>query len=62
MKFCRLVFCAVGKVDADLAKWVVEASKYALHPIARKMIEKLSFRGFHCVGVLRTDGFCQELG
>ena len=57
MKFCRPVFHAVRRVDADLAKQVFEPSKYAFHPIARKMIEKVSFSGFYCVGVLRTDGF-----
>ncbi|KIK04477.1 hypothetical protein K443DRAFT_675932 [Laccaria amethystina LaAM-08-1] len=40
MKFCRPVFRDVRKVDADLAKRVFEPSKYAFHPIARKMIEK----------------------
>ncbi|EDR02480.1 uncharacterized protein LACBIDRAFT_253885 [Laccaria bicolor S238N-H82] len=40
MKFCRPVFRAVRKVDADLAKRIFEPSKYAFHPIARKMIEK----------------------
>ena len=57
MKFCRPVLRAVRKVDADLAKQVFEPSKYAFHPIASKMIEKVSFRGFYCVDNLRTDGF-----
>ena len=57
MKFCRPVFRAVRKVDADLAKLVFEPLKYAFHPIARKMIEKVSFRSFYFASDLRTDGF-----
>ena len=57
MKFCRPVFRAVRKVDEDLAKQVFEPSKYAFHPIARKMIEKVSFRRFYFASDLRTDGF-----
>ena len=57
MKFCRPVLRAVRKVDADLAKQVFEPSKYAFHPIARKMIEKVSFKGFYFAGVFGTDGF-----
>ena len=46
------------KVDANLAKQVIEPSKYAFHPIVKKMIEKVSVRGFYCAGIFRTDGFC----
>ena len=59
MKFCRPVFRAVRKVDADLAKQVFEPSKYAFHPIARKMIENVSFKDFYCVELM---GFVRILG
>lgn len=44
MKFCRPVFKAVAKVDKKLAVKTFDGSKTAFHPIARKLIEKASFR------------------
>ncbi|KAI0063061.1 zincin [Artomyces pyxidatus] len=40
MKFCRVVFKAVNKVDSMLAKSFFAESKESFHPIARKLIEK----------------------
>ena len=41
MKFCRPVLKAVGKVDINLARTMFQKKKYAFHPIARKLIEKV---------------------
>jgi leukotriene-A4 hydrolase len=42
MKFCRPIFKAVHKVDRELSVAVFSQSKSAFHPIARKLIEKVS--------------------
>jgi len=42
MKFCRPVFHAVYKVDASLARETFEKHEMEFHPIARKMIAKVS--------------------
>ena len=42
MKFCRPIFRAVYKVDQRLSVAVFSKSKDAFHPIARKLIEKVS--------------------
>ena len=41
-KFCRPVFRAIAKVDRDLAVKYFEKHKAEFHPIARKLIEKVS--------------------
>ncbi|KAG5642560.1 hypothetical protein DXG03_002547 [Asterophora parasitica] len=40
MKFCRVVFRTVDRVDHELAVRVWQGSKEAFHPLARRMIEK----------------------
>jgi leukotriene-A4 hydrolase len=42
MKFCRPIFRAIHKVDPGLSVAVFLRSKDAFHPIARKLIEKVS--------------------
>jgi leukotriene-A4 hydrolase len=42
MKFCRPIFRAVHKVDQKLSIAVFSKSKEGFHPIARKLIEKVS--------------------
>jgi leukotriene-A4 hydrolase len=42
MKFCRPIFRAVHAVNPDLAREVFSKSKEAFHPIARRLIEKVS--------------------
>jgi leukotriene-A4 hydrolase len=42
MKFCRPIFKAVHKVDQELSVAVFSKSKNGFHPIARKLIEKVS--------------------
>ena len=41
-KFCRPVFRSIAKVDRDLAVKYFEKHKAEFHPIARKLIEKVS--------------------
>ena len=41
-KFCRPVFRSIAKVDKDLAVKYFEKHKSEFHPIARKLIEKVS--------------------
>ena len=41
MKFCRPMFRAASKVNAQLAKESFAQSKEEFHPIARKLIEKV---------------------
>ena len=41
-KFCRPVFRSIAKVDKDLAVKYFEKHKTEFHPIARKLIEKVS--------------------
>ena len=43
MKFCRPLFVMTSKVDYDLAVKTFKAYETAFHPIARKLIEKVSF-------------------
>ena len=45
MKFCRTVFRGVWRVDKDLAVRSWEKAKKNFHPIARKLIEKVSIVG-----------------
>lgn len=45
MKFCRPVFKALSKVDERLAKKTFKANSKFFHPIARKLIEKVSWQG-----------------
>ena len=42
-KFCRPVLRSVAKVDRDLAVKYFERHKSEFHPIARKLIEKVSW-------------------
>ena len=42
-KFCRPVFRSIAKVDRDLAVKYFEKHKAEFHPIARKLIEKVSW-------------------
>ena len=42
-KFCRPVFRSVAKIDKDLAVKYFEKHKAEFHPIARKLIEKVSW-------------------
>jgi leukotriene-A4 hydrolase len=42
MKFCRPIFKAVYKVDQKLSVAAFSKAKEAFHPIARKLIEKVS--------------------
>jgi leukotriene-A4 hydrolase len=42
MKFCRPIFRMASQVDKALAQEVFKGSKDAFHPIARRMIEKVS--------------------
>ena len=42
-KFCRPVFRSIVRVDKDLAVKYFEKHKAEFHPIARKMIEKVSW-------------------
>ena len=41
-KFCRPVFRSIAKVDKDLAVKYYEKHRAEFHPIARKLIEKVS--------------------
>jgi leukotriene-A4 hydrolase len=41
-KFCRPVFRLIAKIDRDLAVMYFEKHKEEFHPIARKLIEKVS--------------------
>lgn len=41
MKFCRPILKAVSQVDINLARTMFQKKKYAFHPIARKLIEKV---------------------
>lgn len=43
MKFCRDIFRAVYKVDQELAVNAFQREKDSFHPIARRLIEKVSF-------------------
>ena len=56
MKFCRPTFKAIHKVDATLSVVTFSKSKDAFHPIARKLIEKVSLHditgGLHLSTVL----------
>ena len=45
MKFCRPIFKAVHRVDQKLSVAVFTKSKNSFHPIARKLIEKVSLVG-----------------
>lgn len=45
MKFCRDIFRAVYKVDQELAVNAFQKEKDSFHPIARRLIEKVSFLG-----------------
>jgi leukotriene-A4 hydrolase len=42
-KFCRPSFRAISKVDKELADRYFLRFKYAFHPIARKLIEKVCY-------------------
>jgi len=42
-KFCRPVFRSIAKIDKDLAVEYFEKHKDEFHPIARKLIEKVSW-------------------
>jgi len=42
-KFCRPVFRSIAKIDRDLAVEYFEKHKAEFHPIARKLIEKVSY-------------------
>ena len=42
-KFCRPVFRSIAKIDKDLAVKYFEKHKAEFHPIARKLIEKVSW-------------------
>ena len=42
-KFCRSVFRSIAKVDKNLAVKYFEKHKAEFHPIARKLIEKVSW-------------------
>jgi leukotriene-A4 hydrolase len=42
MKFCRPTFRAASKVNAALAKDYFSQSQEEFHPIARKLIEKVT--------------------
>lgn len=42
MKFCRPAFRGAAKVDKELAKKYFEETKLNFHPIARKLLEKVS--------------------
>lgn len=44
MKFCRDVFRSVYKVDKELAVNAFQKEKNSFHPIARKLIEKVSLQ------------------
>jgi len=44
MKFCRPTFQAASRVNAALAREYFARSKEEFHPIARKLIEKVSAR------------------
>ena len=43
LKFCRPVFRAINSVDRELAVTYFQKFEGAYHPIARKLIEKVSF-------------------
>jgi hypothetical protein len=57
MKFCRPLFKAVHKVDSKLATGLWAAHKNNFHPIARRLIEKVSL-GLPCV----TQRSCYAIG
>lgn len=42
MKFCRPAFRGAGRVDKEMAKKYFEETKQNFHPIARKILEKVS--------------------
>lgn len=42
MKFCRPVFRAINSADATVARTTFEEYKLSFHPIARRLIEKVS--------------------
>lgn len=43
MKFCRPIFLGASKVDKGLAVETFQANKTSFHPIAQKLIEKVSY-------------------
>lgn len=53
MKFCRPVFRAVNETDSQLAKEIFSKTKEAFHPIARRMIEKVSINA--CIGLYHAQ-------
>jgi leukotriene-A4 hydrolase len=52
MKFCRPTFRAIAKVDKSLAVETFTPNRSAFHPIAAKLIEKVS------AGCLMEEAFC----
>ncbi|KAI0271734.1 hypothetical protein BC834DRAFT_950104 [Gloeopeniophorella convolvens] len=54
MKFCRPTFRAAGKINRALAKEYFAQSKDEYHPIARKLIEKVSVASGLCCARLLT--------
>ena len=44
MKFCRPIFAATGEVNHALAKKTFEKNQPSFHPIAQKLIAKVSWR------------------
>lgn len=54
MKFCRPIFRMASQVDKALTQEVFKESKDAFHPIARRMIEKVSVLGHFCILLLKS--------
>jgi leukotriene-A4 hydrolase len=55
MKFCRPIFKAVHKVDPELAKETFTAHASEFHPIARRLIEIVSYPShLNCIKLNRT--------
>ncbi|KAI5118514.1 hypothetical protein M0805_007683 [Coniferiporia weirii] len=50
MKFCRPVLRAAYRADAEMAKRIFSDNKTAFHPIARRLIEKVTCSGLWPLG------------
>ena len=60
-KICRLVFRSVAKIDKDLAVKYFEKHKAKFHPIARKLIEKVSWWCQHSQSCHQSDSLLSTL-
>ena len=58
-KFCRPVFRSIAKIDRDLAVRYFEKHKAEFHPIARKLIEKVSSLQRIVTGLIYYSSWCR---